>query len=304
MLNKIRKNEDFQRLIYTVRKRVVDAEIGISSSAIAYYLLFSIFPIIIAIGNILPYLNIDTQTVLFYISKVIPTDIFDMLEGTISSLLKNSYGNLLSFSAIATLWAASRSVNALQRSLNKIYGVGKSRNFIVTRIISFAVIFLFLVAMVLLTTIFTVGQSILDALIPTIPIVEEIASIFSSIKWPTILFGIFITMFVIYYFLPNAKLHVKYVLPGTFLTTAGWMVLTQVFGYFAKYFAKSFSSYGILGSLIVVMLWFNFAAILILIGGIVNAITEEYFGGTIIERKMSIDRLQDKLRDRNKENNR
>lgn len=298
MIRRIKSNQDFRRLIQTVRERITDAEIGISSSAIAYYLLLSIFPLIIAIGNILPFLNIDIETLLNYIAMIIPADVFKMLEGTIRSLLENSYGGLLSLSAVATLWAASRSINALQRSLNKVYGVGGSRNMIVTRMISFSVIFLFLLSVVLLTTLFTVGQSIFDALMPNFPFLKEIAATFSAVRWPAILFGIFATMFVIYYFLPNAKIHVRYILPGTLFTTFGWMVLTQVFGYYAKYFAGSFSSYGIIGSFIIVMLWFNFAATLIIAGGIVNAVTEEYFCGAIIERNLSLNYIRGKWKEK------
>ncbi|MGX6978144.1 YihY/virulence factor BrkB family protein [Vagococcus elongatus] len=302
MLGRIKSNQDFRRLIQTVRERITDAEIGISSSAIAYYLLLSIFPLIIAIGNILPFLNIDIETLLNYIAMIIPADVFKMLEGTIRSLLENSYGSLLSLSALATLWAASRSINALQRSLNKVYGVGGSRNMIVTRMVSFIVIFLFLFGVVLLTTLFTVGQSIFDALMPNFPFLKGLAETFSAVRWPAILFGIFATMFVIYYFLPNAKIHVRYILPGTFFTTVGWMVLTQVFGYYAKYFAGSFSSYGIIGSFIIVMLWFNFAATLIIAGGIVNAVTEEYFCGTIVERNLSLDYIRGKLKEKTEKN--
>ncbi|MCO7150855.1 YihY/virulence factor BrkB family protein [Vagococcus lutrae] len=275
------KKEKLQRFAEAFKERMGDAEIGISSSAIAYYLLLSIFPLMIALGNLLPLLKIDPETMLGYLQIAIPPTVFELLEGTIRNLLENSSGGLLSISAVTTLWAASKSINALSLALNKAYGLAKTRNMVISRILSFFIIFGLMMMVVAVTVVFTLGQTIIDYLTPYFPVIASFSDKFGTLKWPGILITLFITMLLIYTLLPNAKLKWRSIIPGTLFATVSWMLLTQLFGYYAKYFASSFSSYGIIGSFIIVMLWFNFAASVIIIGGILNASTEEYTSGEI-----------------------
>ena len=65
--NKIKQNENLMRFIETTQKRITDSEMSTTSVVVAYYLLLSLFPLIIAFGNILPFLHIDQETVLTYL---------------------------------------------------------------------------------------------------------------------------------------------------------------------------------------------------------------------------------------------
>lgn len=291
-LKKLSNNEKIKRFIQTVLGRVKEAEIGPSAATIAYYLLLSLFPLIIAVGNILPYLNINPETVLPYIQSMLPESIFKMLEGTIRSLLETSNGGLLSLSAVATLWGASRSINALQNSLNKVYGVTRRSNMLLTRLFSFGAIFMFLVAVMLLAIVFTLGQSVLDYILPILNLPGTISGLFGTLKWPVTMISLFLTMSLIYSYLPNAKVRLRSVLPGALFSTIGWMALTQFFGLYTKYFSNGFSSYGLIGGFIVFMLWLDFAATVIILGGVINAVTEEYTNGEIETRES---RIPDKL---------
>ena len=64
-------------------------------------LLLSLFPLLIAVGNVLPYLRIDPNSVLPYIAEAIPKDVYKNLEPAIRSLLTQRSGGLLSVSALA-----------------------------------------------------------------------------------------------------------------------------------------------------------------------------------------------------------
>lgn len=289
------KNDKLKKFIQTVMGRVSGAEIGPSSSTIAYYLLLSIFPLIIAVGNMLPFLQINPETVLPYIESMLPASIYEMLEGTIRSLLENSNGGLLSISAVATLWAASKSINALQNALNKVYGVKSRVNAVLTRLFSFVAIFIFLMAVMVLAILFTMGQSILDYILPILNLPNSISGVFGTLKWPVTMISLFLVMSIIYYFLPNAKVRIRSVLPGAVFSTLGWMGLTQFFGLYTKYFSKGFSSYGIIGGFIVFMLWLNFAATVIIIGGVINAVIEEFSTGEIKAKERRIPKRLTKL---------
>lgn len=131
------KNQSLMRFIETTQSHMVTAEIGNSSVVVAYYLLLSLFPLLIAVGNVLPYLRIDPNSVLPYIAEAIPKDVYKNLEPAIRSLLTQRSGGLLSVSALAAFWSASQSINALQNAMNKAFGVEQRKNFILVRVVSF-----------------------------------------------------------------------------------------------------------------------------------------------------------------------
>lgn len=105
-LDNIKKNQSLMRFIETTQSHMVTAEIGNSSVVVAYYLLLSLFPLLIAVGNVLPYLRIDPNSVLPYIAEAIPKDVYKNLEPAIRSLLTQRSGGLLYVSALAAFCSA------------------------------------------------------------------------------------------------------------------------------------------------------------------------------------------------------
>lgn len=285
LLGKLKQNENLMRFIETTQKRMIDSELGTTSVVVAYYLLLSLFPLIIAFGNILPFLHIDQETVLTYLRQVIPETIYQFIGPAIKNLLTQSSGSLLSLSALAALWSASQSINALQIAMNKAYGVENRKNFLVVRFFSLIVILLFMIAISGVTLFLGLGQLILEALQPIFKFSGNVIIQFQALKWPITLIVLFIIMFLIYLIVPNAQLKLKAVIPGTIFATIGWMLLSQVFGLYAKYFATRVSGYQIIGSFIVLMLWLNFAATIMILGGIINAVVQEYITGNEIKKR-------------------
>ncbi|BAK21262.1 YihY/virulence factor BrkB family protein [Melissococcus plutonius] len=301
LLKKITDNKNLLRFIRTTQRRMIDSEIGNTSVIVAYYLLLSLFPLLIAIGNLLPYLNINPNHVLPYLAEIVPESIYHDLEPAFLSLLTRRSGGLLSVSALTALWSASQSINALQIAMNKAYGVKSRKNFIIVRIVSLTVILLLLLALVGVVIILGLGKNILDFLQPILKVPTSFIVTFQTLKWPVTLFVLLIIMCLIFLVVPNAKLTIRSVIPGAVFSTIGWMLLSQVFGIYIKYFNSKVAGYQIIGSFIVLILWLNFAATIIIFGGIINAVVEEYSSEKRIEKRSgmlnsTIDQIKEKFK--------
>lgn len=292
------KKEGVQRFATTVRKKIKDSEMTQSSIVIAYYLLLSLFPLLIAVGNILPYLNIDPNTVLPYVQEVIPPSIYEFLSPAILDLLTQGSGSLLSVSALLTIWSASASMNALQLAFNKAYDVSKDGNFIIRRIISILTMFALLFGIVGMTLILGSGKLILDKLQPIFLFSEQIITTFQTLKWPLTITILLTLMLVIYTIIPNVKLRIRSIVPGAVFATIGWMALSQIFGIYAQFFASRLSGYQIIGSFIVLMIWLNFAALILVLGAIINAVIEESIAGKLEERVITTSALSKKIKEK------
>ena len=299
LMDKVKSNEKLMRFIETTQHRMIDSEIGNTSVVVAYYLLLSLFPLLIAVGNILPYLHIDPNDVLPYIAEAIPKAIFNDLKPAIQSLLTQRSGSLLSISALAALWSASQSINALQTAMNKAFGVEQRKNFIIVRLMSLFVILLFLTAIVGVVGVLGLGKTILDLLQPVLHFSTDFIDTFQALKWPITTLVLLVIMCLIYRVVPNAKLTFRSIIPGAIFATIGWMLLSQVFGLYIKYFSSKIASYQIIGSFIVLMLWLNFAATIIILGGIINAVVKEYISNEKIQHRYGLlNRLIDKIKEK------
>lgn len=301
MLDKLKNNQKLTRFIQTTQDRMVDSEIGNTSVVVAYYLLLSLFPLLIAVGNLLPYLHIDPNNVLPYLAEIIPETIFNDLKPAIKSLLTQRSGGLLSVSALATVWSASQSINALQTAMNKAFGVEQRKNFVIVRLVSLFVLILFLIALVGVVLILGVGQNIMDLIESMVHIPTSIVDTFETLKWPVTALGLFLALSLIYFVVPNVKLKSRSVFPGAIFATAGWLLLSQAFGLYITYFSSRVSGYQIIGSFIVLMLWLNFASTIIVLGGIINAVVEDYLShGQIEDRqgmfRQTLQRIKNKIK--------
>ncbi|MDC7953083.1 YihY/virulence factor BrkB family protein [Liquorilactobacillus mali] len=269
-------------------KRSSSININNTSIVIAYYSLLAIFPSIILIGNTLPLLNIKAATVLMYLESAVPATIYKTLNPIIISFLERSSGGLISVSALVALWATSRGVNALKLAFNEAYGVEESQNAITARIISFFLTLIFIFLMIAIILLFSFGQTILDYLTPIFQLPRELGNIFSTLRWPVTLLGLFFIISLIYYFLPNAKLHLHLIIPGAVIATLGWIALAQGFSIYVRYFAKSVLSYGTIGTFIVLLFWLNYSGWIIMIGAVLNASLEKYFYKEIRVKKAKL----------------
>ncbi|MGH2155971.1 YihY/virulence factor BrkB family protein, partial [Enterococcus faecalis] len=78
-----KKNQPLMRFSDTWQSHMVTAEIGNSTVVVSFYLLLSLFSLLIAVGNVLPYLSIDPNSVLPYIAEASPKDVYKNLEPAI-----------------------------------------------------------------------------------------------------------------------------------------------------------------------------------------------------------------------------
>ena len=194
-----------------------------------------------------------------------------MIEETLQDVMSNRNSGLLSVSIIATIWSASNGMNAIVKSLNRAYDVEETRSFIATRLMSilltFAMILVFVIA--LLLPVF--GKQIGLFLFSQFGFSDQFLTIWNGIRWaitPIILFIIFVGL---YYFAPSKRIKCLSAFPGAIFATLGWVLASLAFSYYVGSFGNYSATYGSIGGIIVLMIWFYLTGIIIMIGGEINA---------------------------------
>jgi membrane protein len=242
------------------------------AAQIAYYFLLSLFPLLIFIVTLLPYLPVEQGDILGLVRDFAPGETMSMIEGTLQDVMSNRNSGLLSVSIIATIWSASNGMNAIVKSLNRAYDVEETRSFIAARLMSilltFAMILVFVVA--LLLPVF--GKQIGLLLFSQFGFSEQFLTIWNGIRWaisPIILFIIFVGL---YYFAPSKRIKCLSAFPGAIFATLGWVLASLAFSYYVGSFGNYSATYGSIGGIIVLMIWFYLTGIIIMIGGEINAL--------------------------------
>ncbi|HAB9378023.1 TPA_asm: YihY family inner membrane protein [Listeria monocytogenes] len=254
-----------------VSARVGRNDVSGNAAQLAYYMLFSIFPMLLIATTLLAYLHIDKDSVFNMIKEFAPDQIMDFLEENLNNLLTQKNGGLLSIGIIATLWSASNGMNAVMKSLNKAYGVTNKRNYVVQRLLSmfFTLAMLATVGATLLLLVF--GQQIGMFLINHLNFSEDFLSFWNNLRWTVTLIVIFVVFTFLYWVAPNRRSTLISVLPGALFSTIGWTVASVGFAYYVNNFGNYSATYGSIGVIIILMLWFYLTGIILMIGGELNA---------------------------------
>lgn len=289
----LRKSETFLKALL---KRFNEAEVVNNSIVLAYYLLLSFFPLVMLLGTLLPLFQIRVNTVLEYIETAVPETIYNITEPIVKDFLGSGNGELFSFSLVMTVFSASQAVAAFQRTVNRAYGVAKYQNPIINRVVSFFLTVVIIAIMAVLVFLFSFGQTLVSYLTPILNLSTHLFALVGQLKWPVTIVGLFVGLSLLYYLVPNAKIRFKYVIPGTVFATIGTMVLSQVFSFYLRIFARSVTSYKTLGTFIAIMFWLNFSAMIIMFGGVLNATWQELREGKIIETAGSLRKVVGKYK--------
>lgn len=265
------------RFLKGVSQAISDGEITQHSIIIAYYVLFSIFPIIIIVGNVLPLFQIDTKPISEYLNLIFPNQVSKFLMPMINTLLSKHSSSILSFGIIVAVWSVSSMINSIRISMNKIYGVHAQEkhepwwNAVLSRVLTLAVTAFMIILWILVTFVLTFGRQIVEFLAPIFNLHLDWIYKIESYKWPLIILMMLAVNLYLNYFLPNISGLKRVVLPGSIATTIGWSALSYFFGLYLQYFGTKWQNYGIVGTFIVFMLWLNILALILLLGVCINA---------------------------------
>ncbi|PQD94082.1 ribonuclease [Pradoshia eiseniae] len=251
-------------------EKIKEDEITGLAAQLAYYFLLSIFPLLIFTITLLPYFPVTTQDIISMLEAYVPSESVKLLESSLSTVMENRNGGLLSFGILATIWSASNGINAIIRALNHAYDVEESRSFIVSRALALVLTVAMIIVVVISLLLPIFGKMILGIVFDFLGF--EPSFMYTLLRW-TISIAVTTFVFTMLYWLgPDVKLPIKWAWPGALFSSIGWALSSLAFSFYVNSFANFSSTYGSLGGLIVLMLWFYISGLVIIVGGEINAV--------------------------------
>ena len=250
------------------------SDIELTSVAVAYYWLISIFPLLMIAVNILPYFQIPVSNFLITLKEFLPDTIYDVVAKIAREVLTQPSACLLSFAVISALWTFSKSMNFLQKSFNKAYGIAKNRGLISHQLMSLLVSLGLQILFALALFLSMFGHMLLDLLKNYWKSESSLFAYLQDFTEPLIYAFLFAILIMLYYFLPNVKVgRIRYVLPGSLFVLLTLISLLTIFSAYFNNYVNYLVDVRFFSSIIVVvmMFWFIIIAKILIIGAVINA---------------------------------
>lgn len=243
------------------------------AAAQAFYYLLSIVPMLILLLSILPFLNIDPQRAVDFMGNVLPSETAAAFEDNIINVVTQPSGGLLTVGILGTLWSASNAVTAFIKATNHAYDVEETRSFIKVKLLSIALTLGMILALVVALLLPIFGGVILDFIENNLNLPSQTAILLSILRWAVSVVVMAAILAVLYHFAPNKNFPFKEVIVGALIATVLWQIISWAFSFYVSNFGNYSATYGSLGGVIILMLWFFLTGLVLVIGAEINAIT-------------------------------
>jgi membrane protein len=246
------------------------------AAALSFYFLLALFPLLLFLITILGFLtdsgNEMRASLFAQLSRIAPPSASALVYATIDEVAREADGSKLSFGLITALWVASSGVAALGDSLNAMYGVKESRPYWRARLSSIGLTMALIVLIVSALMLMLYGGEIGEVAANYFNQGSRFLTLWNVLQVPIALFFVLFSFALIYYYAPNVYDQKWYwITPGSIAGVLLWLLASLLFRVYLRHFDSYSLTYGSLGAVVVLSLWFYLTGIAILLGGKVNA---------------------------------
>jgi membrane protein len=216
-----------------------------------------------------------------------PYSAYILVQKTILEVTENSSGSKLTFGFLIALWSASAGMDSLRVALNHVYKIKETRSWWLTKIESLILTLLLIFLLSIVLGIVFYGWKFLSFLLTLMNLSVESVIILQIIQWITFIVVLLVTFGLVYRYLPNQKdARCSWVSPGSVTAIILWLLLTNGFRVYLNYFNNYDKTYGSLGAVIILMLWLYLTALVILIGGALNSVINQFTAEKKVENEV------------------
>ena len=254
-------------------KGLQEGAITTRASSLAFNFFLAFFPSIIVFFTLIPYIPISgfQETLMEILSNILPPSTNAATFNTLEDIINNQRGGLLSIGFILALYFSTNGMSSLIQAFNSSYHIRENESILKHQLLSI-ILTIILSALVFLTIILIIfGKAAILYLIEYEIISQNQITLLNIAKWVILTFMLFIGITTIFNFGHSIKSRTKIFSPGALLATLFIILTSVVFSYYIDNFSQYNKIYGSIGTLIIILLWIYFNAIILLIGFELNA---------------------------------
>lgn len=258
----------------TVARYLSGFHVSTLASSAAFFMFLSIFPLLMLVLTLLRYLPLTLQDLLDMIETVLPPAVMEVAERFLRELYTSNAAAVVSASALAALWSASRGVFGILNGINSILGSNEYRSYLRRRMTAIFYTFLLIIALFVTLGLQVFGESLLslNARVDFWLLRAAAQLVHQRTVLTLALLSLLFTM--VFAFFPAKHMHLRNVFPPAVLTAVGWLVFSYLFSIYVRY-GNSTYFYGSMTTLILGMLWLYVCMSILFFGGVLCRLSAE-----------------------------
>lgn len=252
-------------------------EMTVYAAQATFFSIIAAFPFIMLLMALIQFIPSITKANLLELVIAITPSTFEMdsvIVTVIDHLYTTSPAAVLSVSAVAAVWSASKGVLSIERGLNRVFGLEKKRNYFVTRIICAGYTILFMIICIMTLVLLVLGNSIQSFFTHHFPILAEISQYVLTLR-TILIFVLTICFAILYTYVPEKNQKFLKQLPGAGFSTLGWIIFSFAFSIYFTNFRNFSLMYGSLTAIVLLMLWLYECICILFLGAEINYFSSE-----------------------------
>jgi len=248
------------------------------AAALVFFLVLALFPALIFLLSLLPYLPIANlqEAIVDFVGQALPGESATLINTYISDLASEPQGGLLSIGLLGTIWAATSGLAAVMQQLNITYDVKETRSFLKVRGVALLLLLIFSVLMLGSFALIVLGGRLQDFLGAQFGLSQGLLGTFAVLRWVIIFAMISLSFAIVYYLGPNVSQKFKFISSGSIFGAVAISLASLGFKFYVENFGNYDKTYGSIGAVIILMLWLYVAGIVLLLGAEINSLIEHY----------------------------
>ena len=255
----------------TVRETMSDNVLGLAAQ-LAFYFLLALVPAIAFVVALASFFPPDLlNDMLGKLGGLAPPAVVEILREQLNMLAGSGNTGILTIGLAMALWSSSAAIVSIIEAMNRAYDIEEARPWWKVRLTAIALTVGLALFVLIAFALVMVGPSVADQLVSGGRLGSAFAWTWKILQWPLVLILIAVAMACINYYAPDAEQDWAWVTPGALLATVLWLVASLAFKFYLANFTDYNATYGSLGGVVILMLWFYISGLAVLVGAEMNA---------------------------------
>ena len=259
-------------LIRTLREVRADNCLNLAAQ-LAFYFFLALFPALLFVVALVSFLPVQglLEGITTALARVAPGDVITIIQDQILAIANDENTGLLTLGMLGTIWSMSSGMDAIINTLNLAYDIQDSRPWWRVKLRAIALTLALAIFIVISLALVMVGPALGERVAGWFYLGPAFTFAWNVLQWPVVFGLVTLGVAIIYYYAPDAEQEWIWITPGSVLATLLWLLTSIGFRFYVTNFAAYNATYGAIGGVIVLLLWFYVSSLAVLVGAELNA---------------------------------
>jgi len=258
------------RGLYLLVRRYLRHNVSIQGAALAFYLLFAIFPMLIFASSLLGLLHLDVGAILKDLGEFLPKVAVDFIGVYLVHVQANANVRLLLFGLVFSIYFPMRAANTLMRSVRTAYHLGPPRHAAAHFVRTLVYTILLLLALALTLVLMSVNNTVLSYAVENFHLPPFAAKLWATLRFPLVAVVACFALLALYAITQDTRQPWRNLLPGVVSSLVGWLVLSGIYAVYMERMANYSLLYGSIGTAMALLVWMYMSATALIMGAELN----------------------------------